>query len=61
MRQEERALHEEQLRDLAEQFDARPSKREDVGQIEQLKWAMTRKEEEVRRLSRDLKHCNLEL
>ena len=42
-------------------FEARPSKKEDLNQIDQLKWALTKKEEEIRRLNRDLQHCNLEL
>ena len=46
---------------LTNSFEARPSKKEDLTQIDQLKWALTKKEEEIRRLNRDLKHCNLEL
>lgn len=47
--------------ELAGSFERRPSKPQDVSEIERLKWALARKEEEARKLSRDLKHCNLEL
>jgi hypothetical protein len=29
--------------------------------IEKLKWSLAKRDEEVRKLVRDLKHCNLEL
>ena len=42
-------------------FEKRPSKKEDINQIEKMKWALARKEEEVRKLNKDIKYCNLEL
>jgi hypothetical protein len=47
--------------ELAGSFERRPSKPQDLSEIDRLKWALAKKEEEVRKLSRDLKHCNLEL
>jgi hypothetical protein len=44
---------------LASSFERRPSKPHDLSEIERLKWALAKKEEEARKLSRDLKHCNL--
>lgn len=45
--------------ELACSFERRPSKPQDLSEIDKLKWALTKKEDEVRKLMRDLKHCNL--
>lgn len=42
-------------------FEKRPSKKEDLTEIEKMKWALTKREEEIRKLSKDLKYCNLQL
>ena len=42
-------------------FEKRPSKKEDINEIEKMKWALARREEEVRKLTKDIKYCNLEL
>ena len=42
-------------------FERRPSKKEDVSEIEKMKWSLTKREEEIRKLNKDLKYCNLEL
>jgi hypothetical protein len=42
-------------------FERRPSKREDVSEIDKLKWGLAKKEDEVRKLKQELKHTNLEL
>lgn len=47
--------------ELSDCFERRPSKPQDLSEIDKLKWALAKKEEEVRKLMRELKHCNLEL
>jgi len=47
------------IEELSMHFHKRPSKPEDVSEIEKLKWALVKKDEEVRKLKQDLKHTNL--
>lgn len=50
------ASHYEEMTSM---FEKRPSKKEDLTEIEKMKWALTKREEEIRKLSKDLKYCNL--
>lgn len=42
-------------------FESRLSKKEDTATIEKLRWTIAQKEEEIQKLTRAVKNCNLEL
>ena len=47
--------------ELKNSFEKRPSKPEDINELEKMKWALARREDDIRKLNKDLKYCNLEL
>ena len=49
------------IEELSLSFDRRPSKKEDLAAIEKMKWALTRRQEQIRKLTKDIKYCNMEL
>ena len=59
--QEKEEMMASNYEDLTSMFEKRPSKKEDISEIEKMKWALTRREEQIRKLNKDLKYCNLEL
>lgn len=49
------------IEELSLSFDRRPSKKEDLAELEKMKWALTRRQEQIRKLTKDIKYCNMEL
>lgn len=49
------------LEEMKVKFESRLSKKEDIATIEKLKWTIAQKEEEIQKLTRAVKNCNLEL